>query len=152
MGAKRDTELTKMSSCNWRFESRISPPFRGGLYGTDNSGRHRTSGFDVIHPVGRFADRLRHGGDWFAIACRRGGQRGHCVARRLSRRGPRHARLSRAWSWQHDLEAPGWARICLLRCVPDHASAGGSRIAYALVLASLFLIEGVLDIILFFKM
>ena len=30
------------ASTDWRFESRISAPFRGGLYGTDNSGRHRT--------------------------------------------------------------------------------------------------------------
>src|SRR6266404_5135606 len=49
------------------------------------------------------SDRLRHGGDWFATSCRRGGQRAHCLAHRLSRRGPHHARLSRAWSGQHDL-------------------------------------------------
>src|SRR5260370_19780120 len=83
-----------IESTDWRFESRISPPFQGGLYGTDNSGRHRTSCFDVINPVGRSSDRLWYGGDWFAISCRCGGQRCHFMCYLLSRRGSCHARLS----------------------------------------------------------
>jgi hypothetical protein len=58
----------------------------------------------MVHLVGRFADRLRHAGDWIAASCSNRGQRCNRLASRFGRRGPSDNCFSCSSGWQLDLE------------------------------------------------
>ncbi|PYX11892.1 MAG: hypothetical protein DMG84_22925 [Acidobacteria bacterium] len=73
------------------------------------------------------------------------------MAHHFGRSSPPDPCLSCPSRWQHDLEAAGWTCVSLLRRVPADAPGAGVA-SLTLVLASLFLIEGILNIVLFFQM
>src|ERR1700678_159834 len=91
------------------------------FYGTEHSGRDGPACFDGFHLVGSFAGCPRCDGDRVAISCRRGGERDRSLADCFGRRHPYGARLPRSQRGQRDLEAAGWARVSLLRRIPDRA-------------------------------
>jgi hypothetical protein len=53
-----------------------------------NSVRYRAAGFHIVHPVGRFADRLGHAGGGIAVRRCRSDQRIRYLAPSFGRRGP----------------------------------------------------------------
>ena len=90
-------------------------------------------------------------GSWIACSRRCGGQRAHCLAHNFGRRRAPRPCLSRSSDRQLALETAGRiAYVFFGVYLIAHPSLG--VVALTLVLASLFLVEGIFDIALFFQM
>lgn len=106
----------------------------------------------MINCLGHFTDHLRHSGDQLANACCSGGEHCYCLAHALRGGSPRfvvafHAHRAGSVIWKLLV---GIAYLCFGVYLLLHPVLGVASLT--LLLACLFLIEGILNIVLFFRM